>query len=579
MAEIDFSIYKTKPFYLHHNFEDFHHVYIENAPTILKMGENFLRESINIQEKREKDLYDLLGIQNNDWTQIATKIYGVFDINENNEQKIENKLELFLKNFTKFINEIFNESPVKFNKNYSIENAMQDYEKGKKDKKELINMINNFIKVYNNPIDTFLNWYETSELSEGKINKEEIQFLEELFKKSRKNRKQELKVSGDEDDKLKNMTEESLDEAINLLFSASGIISNMIGDIGEQATISFIQNGKKYITEAVGTSILTPETEEVIKKQNIIQGNINFYEKEQERINSQLKESGIKLSSKTKDGLLEFGCTYTGINTGTLSKNLKADEIFTFQFNLDTNDLRKYGISSKTSWSETADTIKLYSGSFYSALENMFKSNLTGAGDIGTIVNFLIYSIFNALGSGMYGSYNENNEKIKKIGNRYIFSGIEDFYTTKTIIDTKTKLPKRDKSGGIKIKTGQSSFFKEEIRPLYNLIIQDFAYQWFTGGISEQTHADFFSIYENNKHYFIPMSIILKAILNIGMNENNYLLKQNLLGDYKPTNNPLKIKDYLDTWEYGAMEELGSNLPFGSGKTITLSKEQLRGLL
>jgi hypothetical protein len=75
------------------------------------------------------------------------------------------------------------------------------------------------------------------------------------------------------------------------------------------------------------------------------------------------------------------------------------------------------------------------------------------------------------------------------------------------------------------------------------------------------------------------MSIILKAILKIGYDEENFLLKQNLLTRYTNINNPLSLKDYKDTWDYQEMEKLGLRIFDNSKKTITLSKQQLKGLI
>lgn len=566
MAVIDFESYKTQPFYLHHNFENFYKVYLQNRSQILSIGEYYLLESIKWQENNEKEIYEALGLDptdSNSWKQIGSEIFGVFDIDENEKRIpiIENKLELFLKEFTKFINEEMNKGTIKFSKKYTIEEAKKEYENGVKDKNELIKTVNAFIDAYNNPIDKFLNWRNENNLTKGQINEDEISFLKELFEKSRKNRKKELKIPGDKENRLKNITEESLDEALNLLYSSSGIISNFIGDIGEQATLSFIVNGRQYITETVGTSVLSGKSsEEKERRKDIIDKNVAFYKQEEQKIKNELKESGINLSLKTKDGLFKFGCVYTPKDTGTLKKNLKADEIFTFKFNLESGqEIKKYGISSKTSWSEDADDIKLYSGSFYSALENLFKSNITGAGDIGQVINFLIYIIFNSLGSAFYGSYQIDTKELKR---RQDSNKIKELIN-KGMINTETS----------------GDFYRGSAYPIYMKIIQDFAFQWFTGGISEQTHADFFSIYDGGKHYFIPMSIILKAILKIGYDEENFLLKQNLLTRYTNINNPLSLKDYKDTWDYQEMEKLGLRIFDNSKKTITLSKQQLKGLI
>ena len=134
-----------------------------------------------------------------------------------------------------------------------------------------------------------------------------------------------------------------------------------------------------------------------------------------------------------------------------------------------------YGISSKASWGETVTNPKLHSGSLNSAFENMFKIFPEGIAYTGEIVRFLQYSIINTLGISM------------KQTTEYKF---EDYSKVRTLL------------------------FK---------IIQYYGYQWLTGGISEFTHADFFSVYKQGHHYFIPMSVILEGLKNTDIITNNLI--------------------------------------------------------
>ena len=109
---------------------------------------------------------------------------------------------------------------------------------------------------------------------------------------------------------------------------------------------------------------------------------------------------------------------------------------------------------------------------------------------------------------------------------------------------------------------------------MYDKIIQCYAFQWFTGGIAESTHADFFSIFEDGEYYFIPMSIILKAIQGYvnKKNEDSNLssfLSNNLvpISDRewknivrKTENNYIDKKTYNNTREYGDMVTVGAKI-------------------
>lgn len=584
MAGIDFSSYKTQPFFLHNNFEEFYQVYINNSPHIVELGEKLLKDCIKFQKEKETKIYEILGIDDQDWRKIGPEIFGVFNINENpeNEYYIKNKLELFLKYFTKFINSEMKQQAIVFTKDYSLKDAKEDTNRSQEANQKIIEAANSFIKAYNDPIQQFKDWYNNSGFSKGEFDEDDLIFLDEIFKNSRKNRKKML-ISGDDKKRLKYISEECLEEAIDFLYRTPGFISNLIGNIGESATNYYIQNKKNYEIIPEATSILSGEKGEKERKKTIIQKNIDFYENQTKTIKEELESNGIKITSNDK--LLKFGLFYTTKSTGTLSKNLKADEIFTFKVVVEPGKFENttFGISSKTAWSESSDTIKLYTGSFYSAFENVFKTTIVSAGITGEIVNFLIYIIFNSLGSGIYGSFNDG-----KI-DREAFSGVDDFSNIKIKTNSKGEIMKKKDTGKMDFEFSNNSFFNQQVRPMYNALIQFFAYQWFTGGDSPVTHADFFSIYANEHHYFIPMSIILQAILDLGVaNESEYLLKQNLLPDYgDKQKDPIKKDDYIKALlgGYSEMEKLGldklSGKKEGSDNSagVTFNKEKLKELI
>ena len=595
MAEIKFESYKTQPFYLHHNFQDFYKVYINNESNIKDSGKRFLNASIEKQKKREEYLYKALGIDQGNWPLISKILFGI------GNDTSSSKLDYFLQKFISFIDDDVNPKLNNFldkmdGKKISEKEAKLRAAASKDTQlqRDLKDAANKFIEAYNDPVKKFKEWLirNNEELDEN-----QIMMLSKIFTGSRSNRGKDYPEFVQLDGTLRTITDESIDRVIDFLRSTKGFIGNIVGDTGEEATISFMNTKEKQIEGAVietitGTSAFGGTNTQRAK---LTQENIDYYTNKEriEKIKQELRDAKIELA--TDDEKLKFWFLYSDKNTETLTKNLKADEIFKIEIVLETGEkkIENYGISSKTSYTDSGD-LKIYSGSFFAAFENMFKSSsgLFDAGIIGEIINFLIYSIFNAYGSGTYGSY-ENIDK--KISDRFYVSGdaIEEYEFTKTKFTTdinkvtsggqyKKVHYVRDLEGNIKVGSGgikkvnetNTNFFMEKVRPLYTLIIQDFAYQWLTGGVSSATHADFFSVFSGRKHYFIPMSVILEAIRD-SISNNDFILSQDLLPTMK-TKSPLELKNYKSAWTYEEMEKFGkSALNSGSGKSIIADKNKL----
>ena len=527
MAE---AIYKNKPFYLHHDLSEYMSVFDENKVKINTMGLKFLKASIVAQEKKESKIFEILGLDKEEWPKIGEILYGVVD-GENNKEEIKNKLEFFLDSFTNFLrDEVLCGSNISGRNTNKSENYIAN--NGQKEFEELVQR---FIDFYNKPIEYFTDWYNNkSGLPNGKLEEKDLLFLNQLFESFRIKRKKIV----NKDNKFPNMKELGIDRAIELMNSSSGMLSNLIGALGEQATILFLKEGKNYIIKGAGTSdwVSTDDTASETKKyKNLLQANKEFYTNLEKDIGRQIKEKNIVLG--TQDGNFKFGTTFSTRNTGTLTKNLKADEIFSITFKVEKAQNINFGISSKTSRSEKTDTVKVYSGSFLSAFENMFKSfggaeSFSDAGDTAEIINFLCYATLNSKGVGYYG-----NIKTDKI------FGKEE----------------------INLSNVQNNY--NEVSSLYNRIVQCYGYQWLTGGIAETTHADFFSLFGEGKHYFIPMSVILKFIFE--MEKNNYLKRYSKEEKENFFSNTLfpsankgseEMKDnYNKTRTYDAMKNLALN--------------------
>lgn len=555
MAEQISPIFIQRPYFIHYISGEFKDIFQVYRPEIEKYGRDYLEACIRIQEKKEEYIYKFLELQPQEWKKIGERLFGVFEGEGENKKTLrENRMASFLEGFTKFFNEeIFQNISTK---NFTgKENASDIAVPGK----TFNDIAQDFINAFNNPIDEFLKWYNNSDLkNKENFTEKDLYFLNNIFKGYRT--KDSYSNILDSDGKIRDVQSIGESNAMELLRKSTGILNNLIGAIGEQATISLkgnwnntITGGVKRIIQGVGTSDYTKDLDEDadtenIKRSDLIAGNIEFYKQKESIINSILEKENVILSSKT--GGLTFGITYSDQNNSTLAKNLKADEIFTFKIELNGQliDFEKFGISSKTAWGAKADTLKLYSGSLQSAFENMFKGLImneeTGGeyvSNTGKIINFLQYSILNAGASGYYD---------KNISNKTAMS--------------------------------------RNVKDVLDKIIDYYAYQWFTGGISPQTHADFFSIYGNGHHYFIPMSIILKEILKSKKpflaNDLYKVIDTKTFGNVLTKEGNKDLSSYISKEQYESIKELQNyddmlnfgRAVFNSG--IIRDKKKVKGL-
>ena len=606
MAEINFQSYKTAPYFLHHNFDDFYNQFIENHIRIQDKGIEYLNKSIERQKEREQPVFDAFGLDRNQWQQIGNKLLGTNKIDE----KEENRVEFFLKNFMKIIEQnMIDEVDVgTLGGDYLKAENKDEFIKDNQKKIKLINeTVNKFIAVYNDPVLFLKKEFEKHNLLKDQYT-EQLEDIALIFKNSRKNKKGI--IEGDES-LIQSAEQMGLTNALDFLNTRAGILGNLTGNVGEEVITNFIEENtyniikdgieKKYsISGAQGTSALGIDDNE---RKRMLESNKNYYTNLQGEIGTGLKNSGIALKyhadGVTADENFEFGLTYSEKQTNTLIKNLKADEVFSLEISFKKNDIintRKefYGISTKTSYTKNKE-LKIYSGSFLGSLENLFKSNLIDYGDIGEIVNFLIYSIFNGYGSGTYGSY----KKIEENG-KISYNKIEDTNLKERNILNKNKFYQGYEVQNLRhefILPGKGPFVNEEAIQLYNILINATAYQWFTGGDSPDTHADFFSVYSKDNFNFVPMSIILEAVQS-KIKSKNKLLTQDFLSllNYSPTpikekdkngkerivgyeeksSNPLSLNDYMTTWDYGSMYGLACDTLNKKGtRSIKTNKETL----
>ena len=419
---------------------------------VLETASSIMKDSIKYQEDKEKELYEALGISEKEWIKIGDILSGI--IQGENPDEENNKLEFVMKQFQDFIvNGIF--EGVRFTSKYKAQNLRDS------NNNQLNNILKKYINFYNEPVKEFLNWYNNKykdTFYEGKIEPKDIYILNSIMSKKRDSKKELSKNQDLLDDGIIINT---LKEGNKLLDDSQGDISDFFGSFKESVLLSIVQNCEKVI-ELGTTSYWAENSKGKIKLMNdLVDKNVLFYKGGvvngekingiQDEINNYLEKNQIKLD--TYDGLFSF--------EDSVSKNLKADDIFIFEIK---GKLKPYGISSKASWSENSDTIKLMSTSYKNVFINMLKGMLTRKFETLEISNFIKYSTYNSL------YYYNINEEMK-----------EYYGKTKEIFDK---------------------------------IISYYGYQWLTGGDSEFTHADFLSIYKasDKKYYFIPMSKILKEI-------------------------------------------------------------------
>ena len=631
MSEIaEFQSYKTTPFFLHHNFKEFYKHFESGHESIKRSAAKFLEDSITFQEERELRIYKALNIDPNNWEELSIKLFGESD------KANENNIRSFLTYFTKYIKD---ELKIDFSqltngmKMEAYEASLKNLsgEEEEKELKKIIPVLQKFFSNYTDPVNNYINWLKRNSILQQNesITVEQMSIINQFFKESRDNRAKNDPDFFDKDGNALPIGNQGILRMYKMLRNVSGFLSNIVGNVGEKATVDFMKNVKNDLNEAVikevyGTSYFDN------KGKNLISGNVSEYRSQEKAISDSLKESGVNVGFRTfnrkkKDKIkksktikspyvdFEFGYVFTESDTDTLSKNLKSDEIFEIDIEIN-GEIKtdKVGISSKTSYTDSGE-LKIYSGSFYSLFENMFKSSeISGAGRIGDIVNFLIYSIFNGYGSGTYGTYtlesynSTKNEAVTKYLDQISFiegEAIEYFDMDSTIAGIRFTQNRNEVTTGAHhriynykkgyIPTEKSTekekinniddrnftnFFSNEIKPLFDLIVQNFAYQWFTGGTSEYTHADFFSVFSDGVHYFYPMSKILKMIQN-AINNGNFILKQDIITNlkdninnkYNINENPLTLENYRSTWTYNKMEELAANSLKKSG-TITVKK-------
>lgn len=453
----------SNPLYIHNNLDNFHKNLYGNIDYIDNIGKKILELSIKLQKEKEKYIYEYLELPEGKWQEIGTKLYMVIGLDGN--KIIENKLQFFLEAFVDFLkNEML--QGLKFSRDKQVTEFREN------NTENFIEIVKNYINIYNNPVEAFTKWYNNSKFyKEGVLTKEDISGMQQIFDNYRLKEKDDkilkqgggpLDSNGYLDD---NIILNSFAKSERLLSKSQGLFSNIVGDIAEKGTVSFVNSNLNNF-KIFGTSYWT-NNEKGFTEEDLKEGNKKYYLEYQKYINNILNQDGIKLS--TDDGNFSF-------EINNLTKNLKADEIFNIEIKIRSEKRTiPYGISSKASWGESVTNPKLHSGSLNSAFENMFKIFPEGIRYTGEIVRFLQYSIINSLGVSM------------KQSTEYKF---EDYSKIKTLL------------------------FK---------IIQYYGYQWLTGGVSEFTHADFFSVYKQGHHYFIPMSIILEGLFNTDIITNNLI--------------------------------------------------------
>ena len=256
------------------------------------------------------------------------------------------------------------------------------------------------------------------------------------------------------------LKEEQLKKAIQ---AYKGKKNDILGGIGEAATLFFTTIGDKKIRKEVGIEFIRHGTSRWSR-------NFNQRESQGYKIKfnvDEYKEEYKATVEKAIDELKNSGFVGDGFSLKT-DNELKADEIFHILIGINENnefeDIVTFGISNKTSQSEKG-AIKVQTSSLKAMLDNIFRVEKTGYEKTNSIRNNIIEIMANE--AGML----------------------------------------RWKEGGLTL---------DKFNQMIRTILNRYAYIWFTGGRAGMAHADFFVLSKTTKGgdklFFIPMSIILQEI-------------------------------------------------------------------
>lgn len=368
----------SNPLYIHNSLDNFQKNYEGKIKDLDQKGKQVLLTSIRNQKQKEFYIYDTLGVKQGDWIALSRKIFGV--VEDEDPNKVQDRVEFFMKAFTSFIKEEVL-SGVKVG-----EKAFQKRNK-ENDLKEYKNFITNYIRIFNDPIQNFMKWYSNNSnfYKEGVLTEDNIKGISKVFEEWRS--KEKNKAFTDSNGFWnENIVLNSLEEANGLLDRSFGVISNMIGDIKEVASTGFV----KYSDVLFGSEN-TSYWEETGASERLKENNRKFYQKIENDINKELEQLNFNLG--TEDGKFHF--------SSSLNTNLKADDFFYFSADVDYDLSMASGISDKASWGKTLSDTKVHTGSFSSLLENLFKSWFS-VGITAEIIRFLEYGIINSMGVGQF---------------------------------------------------------------------------------------------------------------------------------------------------------------------------------
>lgn len=433
--------------------------YKKDIEAIKKLGEIILNSSIDFQRSRENKVYKALGISISDGTytdkdlkKIKEAIY-VPQKNKIDNKDIETTIDQCMKTMIEYVDKLLTKYDERENYNLDINLPQNSIENVLYILKEFEEMINDSKKYYENKIDkinSLGNAFSYEELI-SLIGREGLKI------------KEILKITLDEEkDLLKGVIDPKRLEEITKNYT-EGSKRSLIGAIGEAMAIYYGNIGDGKILSAFSTSDWYTSKE---KRVRISQGRqlndtIQLNDEELKQTFNKENSEAIKNIKKIVQNS-RYESPKIKFKTGG---DVKADEVYVVINPELKDELFYFGISNKTSYSESSNFLKVQTTSLAAIISNLYK--ISSLEKTGTISFLLKRLLINAIASNW---------------------------------------------GKIAI---------SEFKNALGIIVDSYGEVWLTGGLeNDKSRADFFSVYTQGNFEFIPMSFILEKIYQLSFEQN-----------------------------------------------------------
>lgn len=436
----------------------------QDKENIHRQGIQILSKSIETQFNREKIIYNSLGIKDINLDKVTSKEYfkekaeeiknAIYKIDKNNDKaNIDECMKLLVDHIGKLIIE-----PKSVNGDIK---AARD---------ALAQMVNEF-KLMKKDGQKYLNTYINSIFNLGdSFNAQEGMAAIGNWN----NFLDDFKINEDENLKDKILNGELDKKRVEeILKKYKSLKNDIIGSIGEMLSTYYFNMGANiigtYTTSGWGTTnkkinyknemIETRVSEPKNIKNSFNNISAQAFHKENEDMLQQLNEAINKLEIESVSFKLK------------VSSELKADEVYVIEINPEVSpELFYFGISNKTSYSKSK-ILKIQTTSLESLVKNIYK--------VATI---------------------NSPEKINNFNNTLSLSDSLKQLALNGVYYNWSK-----EEGGVDF---------EDFKNIVNFVVDYYGYVWFTGGIEDKSHADFFSAYSKGILHFVPMSFILYLIFD-----------------------------------------------------------------